>query len=201
MSEINKYRDLSNHDGITYTFMTERGKQELDYASYLADEELMAWVGDTSRYRLVLGRLIFSYTNDYLVRREKTLSFLRQMEEEKARNPLRFFAPSGLEATRYLNDFVNDLCILTAANRFGKTQTMLIKKLINSIPCDPNWEIFTRHGVKHRPFLGPKNVGLASYDFGFHRDTTLPMLLDWIPAKELGVYAKGYKGKGAKQVN
>lgn len=543
---LEKYRDLSNHAGIIYTFYTERGKQELTYGEYLADHELRALVNDTGRYRLILGRTIFSYTNDYLRTHQTTLTLLRDMEEEKRKNPLRFFAPSGKEALAFLNDWDNDLCILTACNRFGKaldddtiiptpygdiriadlkvgdivyggsgsacevsgvfpqgkkecykvefdngevslvasgdhlwkylrhnrafksrsktaydewevlttneilslqgekstsqnrgyiplagladndawcekqlpippyslgviigdgclagsdvrvssddpeiierverelgakanfyggydygltgceigknirnigmngkrswekfipqeyliapvddridllrglmdtdgcisfrggefctvsellardverlvrslggsaktsvcekyytykgkrlkgriayrvrvllwdinpfwvkrkhnawkfptrrrgrlvykitpvglrectcisvtssdntflagdyvvthnTQTMLVKKLINSIPCDPNWEIFSKYGVTYRPFYGPKNVGLSTYDFGFHRDTTLPMLLDWIPEKELGVYARAYKGKGAKQVN
>jgi hypothetical protein len=198
---IEDYRDLSGQEGITYTFMSERGRQDMDYVTYLSDLELREWINDIDRYRLMLGRTIFTYTHEYLSSHPKTFEFLKAMEVEKTRNPLRFFAPSGKEATDFLNDFENDLCILTACNRFGKTQTMLIKKLINSIPCDPNWEIFTKHGVKHRPFRGPKNVGLASYDFGFHRDTTLPMLLDWLPSNQLGVYARGYKGKGAKQVN
>jgi hypothetical protein len=126
---------------------------------------------------------------------------LKEYEFQLSENPLRFFAASGKQALDYLNDYENSLCILTACNRFGKTQTMMVKKMINSIPCDPSWEIFTKHGVKHRPFVSPKNVGLASYDFGFHRDTSLPMLLSWLPKHELGVYAKDYKGKGAKQVN
>lgn len=544
-NDIEKYRDLSNHEGIVYSFMTERGRQDYSYAEYLADTQLRGWLADPSRYRLVLGRTIFSYQPKYLSSHRQIANMLRKLEDEQQKNPLRFFAPSGLEATAFINDFENSLCILTACNRYGKaldddtliptpngdkrmgdlregdfvyggdgylctvtgvfpqgekecfevvfdngevslvasgdhlwkylrhnrafksrsrkhfdewevlttdeilslqgckstsqtrgyiplaavpnddnhdatlpispyslgaiigdgsvsgrdvrissadmevikrlegelgakanhyggydygltgcgiakkireigmqgkrswekyipeqyllaptsdridllrglmdtdgcksfrageywtvskqlsedvsrlvrslggsaktsvcqkhytykgekrsgriayrvrvlmwdinpfwlkrksesweaptrrrgrlvydikpvssrkctcisvnssdhtflagdyivthnTQSMLIKKLINSIPCDPKWEIFTKYGVKWRPFTGPKVVGMASYDLGFHRDTSLKMLLSWIPEKELGIYSKNYKGKGARQVN
>jgi hypothetical protein len=183
-----------------YTFISERGKQEISYAEYLSDIDLMAMVNDSARYRLVLGRMIFSYSMKYLQEHPRTMQYLRDIEAEKEKNPLRFFAPSGKEALDFINDYDNSLCILTACNRFGKTQTMLIKKLINNIPCDPSWEIFSKYGVEYRPFRGAKNVGLASYELDFHSDTTLPMLLDWLPQDQLGVYAKNYKGKGAKKV-
>jgi hypothetical protein len=198
--DIEQYRDLSNLEGIVYTFMSERGRQDISYAEYLADLDLRAMVNDQNRYRLILGRTIFTYSPKYLKQKPNVMNMLRDMEEEQRLNPLRFFAPSGQQALDYLNDYDSSLCILTACNRFGKTQTMLIKKLINNIPCDPSWEIFTKYGVKHRPFRGPKNIGLASYELDFHTDTLLPMILDWTPKNELGRYAKDYKGKGAKRV-
>lgn len=199
--EIKNYRDLSNLKGIVYTFCTERGQQDISYAEYLADDELREWVNDEDRYRLILGRTIFSYAPSYLMDHKNTRRFLGDMEEEQRLNPLRFFAPSGNVAVDFLNDYDNSLCILTAPNRWGKTQAMIVKKLINNIPCDPNWEIFTKYGVKYRPYRGPREIALVTYDLPFHRTTSLKMLLDWIPIKELGVYAKSYKGKGAKQVN
>jgi len=199
--ELEAARDLSNLEGIVFTFLTPRGKQEMGYAEYLADEELRGWVNDLSRYRLVLGRMIFSYDIDYLSCHPQTAQLIKDLEEEQKKNPLRFFAPSGKAALDFLNDFDSTLCIMTACNRFGKTQTMMIKKLINNIPCDPTWEIFTKYGVKWRPFRGGKELALATYDLPFHRSTSLPMLLNWIPEHELGVFSKRYKGKGAKQVN
>jgi hypothetical protein len=136
----------------------------------------------------------------YLSEKPTIAQNLRELESERDKNPLRFFAPSGKQALDFINDYDNSLCILTACNRFGKTQSMLIKKILNNIPCDPSWEIFTKYGVKYRPFRGAKNVGLASYELDFHTETLLPMLLDWLPKKELGKYAKDYKGKGAKKV-
>jgi hypothetical protein len=196
-----KCRNLANTEGILYRFHTERGFNEADYAGYLGDRWLRNAIGDKERYRLVAGRTIFSYTREYLSKHPRTLSLLAGLEAEIKANPVRFFAPSGRAAAEFLNDEENDLSILVACNRFGKTQTMLIKKIINSIPCDPKWEIFTEHGVKYRPWRGAVTVGLASYDFSFHRDTALSMLLDWLPERELGPYAKTYVGKGAKQVN
>ena len=200
LPDIEQSRDISNLDGIEYEFITERGKQSCSYGDYLKDEELRMWLGDQDRYKLILGNTLFSYPISYLQKRPSTMSALKEMEEEKRLNPLRFFAPSGKEALNFINDFDSTLCILTACNRFGKTQTMLMKKAINNIPCDPNWEIFSKYGVKHRPWRGAKNIGLASYELDFHSDTLLPMILDWLPVKELGKYAKGYKGKGAKRV-
>lgn len=196
-----KTRDLSNLEGIVYRFHTERGLVETGYRGYLCDEWLMGAVGDRGRYRLVVGRNIFSYTRAYLESHKKTLMLLSQLETDVRACPVRYFAPSGKAAVDFLNDEENDLSILVANNRFGKTQTMIIKKIINSIPCDPSWEIFREYGVRYREWTGPKVVGLASYDFSFHRDTSLSMLLDWLPEAELGPYAKGYSGKGAKVVS
>ena len=64
--DIEDYRDLSNLEGIIYTFITERGMQEMEYSDYLRDMELRSWISDTSRYRLVLGRTVFSFTPAYL---------------------------------------------------------------------------------------------------------------------------------------
>jgi hypothetical protein len=198
--DIEDHRDLSNHEGIEYEFYTERGFQCISYAEYLADLDLRAKINDMDRYRLVLGRTIYSYSMKYLAQKPEVRKILESLEEEQRLNPLRFFAPSGKQALNFLNDHDNTLCIMTACNRFGKTQTMLVKKLINNIPCDPNWEIFTKYGVNHRKFRGAKNIGLASYELDFHTDTLLPMILDWCPKKELGKYAKDFKGKGARKV-
>ena len=198
--DIEHQRDLSNLDGIIFTFITEGGKRDIEYKDYLKDNDLRDKINDGARYRLVLGRTIFSYTYSHLAAHPQAAQLMKDLEEEKGKNPLRFFAPSGKEALAFLNDFENDICIFTAPNRFGKTQTMLIKKLINCIPCDPSWEIFTKYGVKFRPWRGPKTVGFASYELGSHQSTILPMLLDWLPKSELGVYSKDYKGKGARQV-
>ena len=202
MSDLSRFeaaRDLGDSEGIQYTFLTERGTEVMEYSDYLSSK-IPDMINDTSRYLLVLGRMIFSYSMKYLAEHPTTASLVRELEEEKMRNPLRFFAPSGKTALEFLNDTENDVNILTAPNRFGKTQTMLIKKLINIIPCDPKWEIFSRYGVKHRQWMGPKTCGFASYELGSHQSTILPMLLSWLPEQELGPYSRRYKGKGARQV-
>ena len=141
-------RDLTNLEGIIFTFMSEDGRLDITYEEYLANADLREKVNDTDRYRLVLGRTIFTYPTFYLKSHPKTHALMIKLEAEKTANPLRFFAPSGKAALDFLNDTDNDVCILTAPNRAGKTQTMLIKKLINIIPCDPTWEIFSKYGVK-----------------------------------------------------
>jgi len=197
---IEDERDLSNLDGIEFSFITEEGIRNIEYREYLDDVNLRSKVNDGDRYKLVLGRSVFSYTTDYLKAHPKAMQLMRDLEEERRKNPLRFFAPSGKAALNFLNDEENDINILTAPNRAGKTQTMLIKKLINIIPCDPTWEIFSKYGVTHRAWRGAKTCGFASYELGSHQSTILPMLLDWLPKSELGNYSKDYKGKGARQV-
>ena len=98
LPDIEQSRDISNLDGIEYEFITERGKQSCSYGDYLKDEELRMWLGDQDRYKLILGNTLFSYPISYLQKRPSTMSALKEMEEEKRLNPLRFFAPSGKEA-------------------------------------------------------------------------------------------------------
>ena len=194
-------RDLSAHEGIVYTFMTDRGRFDISYSTYLKAPNLRAMINDRDRYLLVLGRTIFSYSPHYLTKHQKIKKMMGKFEREKRMNPLRFFAPSGKAALDFLNDEENDVCILTAPNRAGKTQTMIIKKLINIIPCNSRWEIFSKYGVKHRKWRGPKKCGLATYELASHSSTLLPMLLDWIPENELGIYSREYKGRGKKTVS
>lgn len=199
--QLEDFRDLHNLTGIVYTFMSEDGRVDMSYAQYLNDIDLRAKMANQSRYKLILGRTIFTYDMEWLKHRShaKIVQSLRNFEEDNRANPLRFFAPSGQEALDFLNS-EEDVSILISCNRFGKTQTMLVKLLIYSIHCDPNWEIFSKYGVKYVPWHGAVKSGLASYELDSHQKTILPMLLDWLPKDELGVYARDYKGKGAKQV-
>jgi len=199
--DIENDRDLSDLDDWNYTFIHDKGKTVCSYGEYLANTKLREMIHDAERYKLIIGNTIFTYSKAFLNKNADVATSMRQFSDAKMQNPLRFFAPSGKAALDFLNDYENDICIFTAPNRFGKTQTMLVKKILSSIPCDPNWEIFTKYGVKWRPFTGPKRIGLSTYDLGFHEETTLTILLDWIPKSELGVYATDYTGKGAKRVN
>ena len=80
--DIEACRDLSGHKGIVYTFMSERGRQEMSYGQYLSDEELRGWVNDPARYRLVLGRMVFTYDSKYLKEHPRTLQSVRELEME-----------------------------------------------------------------------------------------------------------------------
>ena len=122
--QIESFRDLSNLEGIEYEFYSERGKQVYSYAQYLADVELRSMVNDTNRYRLILGRTIFTYSMKFLQQKPSIMANLMDFEEAQRQNPLRFFAPSGKQALDFLNDYENSLCILTACNRFSNTQTL-----------------------------------------------------------------------------
>ena len=199
--DIEDARDLKNVDGFIFTFVGEWGRLDLSYAEYLKHKKLRECINDTNRYRLALGRTVFSYSFNFLKNNSDVTSNLKLLEKESKLNPLRFFAPSGRESLDFLNNSTDGIVILTACNRFGKTQNGIIKMLINTLPCDPTWEIFSKYGVKHVPYIGARVGGISSYELSSHEATLLPMLLNWSPTDQLGKYAKSYKGKGAKRVS
>ena len=59
-----------------------------------------------------------------------------------------------------------------------------------AIPCNPDWPIFTRHGVRYVPFTGPKELGIMSYEWDSFNKTIIPQVIQkWLPREELGKYA------------
>jgi len=198
---IEEARDLANLRGIIFTFVGEWGRLDITYKEYLAHEKLRACINDQTRYRMFVGRTIFSYSMNFLKSNSVVREQLKALEHEKIENPLRFFAPSGDQSLQFLNNTTDDIVILTACNRFGKTQNGVVKLLINTTPCDPSWEIFSKYNVTHIPFLSGRKAGISSYEMSSHSATILPMMLDWCPLEQLGKYAKNYKGKGGKTVS
>lgn len=71
----------------------------------------------------------------------------------------------GNDGVAFLNDWIHDICILLSGNQFGKTFIGAMWSILRMIPCDPNWEIFTKHGVEYHEWTGPKTWVIASYSW------------------------------------
>jgi hypothetical protein len=115
-------------------------------------------------------------------------------------NKLSFFLPHG-DGAAFLSDYESDVCLLTAPNQSGKSLNGAIWTLLRILPTDPEWPVFTQHGVKHPgKWHGPKTYVVTSYK----SDTAAELwqhYLDYAPRHELGQYAsdwgrrKGERGK------
>jgi hypothetical protein len=195
-------RDYPGLCNTEYYFITEHGRIDMTYAEYLFNKSMRMLVRDPDRYRLVVGRRIYSYDTKYLKDNPKVANALKALELEYKKNPLQFFMPNGEEALSFLNDDKSSVKMLVAGNRFGKTTHGIIDMILDIIPCDPNWKIFTENGVKYRPWKGvPQQWGVASYSWRHITMTIAPLLLQWIPDEFLGEYAINTANNKRKVVN
>jgi len=206
-----------------YTFVTEDGHQELTYEEYLGpfaeinrqmveetfsptkkdvanvkqfESDLMRKVKDNRRANLCLGSTLISYDDAWLREHPATEDEFRALEEEQRKNPLAYFMPHGAQLD-FLNDTTSTVKIAVAPNRWGKTVAMWLDILLDLIPCDPDWWIFSRHGVKWRPYAPPRNgwrAAMCTYTRALLEDTIWPGIIKlWTPREHLGEYAEGKK--------
>jgi len=195
----------------TYKFYTEDGYFEIEYSDYLGDfgkthedSELMEKVKNrVGRENLYLGRTIVSYDKEWLKEHPAEQEMVDYLREEQNTNPLQFYCPNGLNMRRFLNDTEHDIKGLLAGNRTGKTTAGWIDLLLDIVPCDPTWKIFTEHGITWRPFAPPKDgfvTAIASYERVNIESTIWPQVVRlWTPLPYLGNYV--IEGKGRKKIN
>ena len=177
----------------TFTFTTEDGQQKLTYSDYLKDEYLRKRIVDHNLYRLFLGRWVFLIDRKALKDNKELYDNIRGLEEYSRQYPIAFFCPSGKGGLDFLNDTETDIKAIVAPNRTGKSVTGIVDDLLDLIPCNKDWPIFTEFGVKYRPWTGPKNLVLCTYQLSLHKSVIWPELRKWIPLTELGAYATGNK--------
>jgi hypothetical protein len=178
---------------VNYTFITEDGTFKMDYADYLKNDELMLKVNapPSERKRIIMARTIVSYPLAILDRDKTKADAVAGLEYMIDENPLRFFSPSfirGGGALDFLNDSKTDVKLLIAGNRRGKTAHGVVDILLDAVPCDPSWEIFTQCGVKYRPFSGGLHCGYATSDWKVMQRVLWPEIRKWIPKAQLGAY-------------
>ena len=176
---------------MEFTFFTERGRQTLTYGQYLCDPYLRECIADQTRLRLNLGLSILSYDRTWLDAHPHEGASVLALEQEYLANPLQFFMPSHLDgggALGFLNDDQNSIRALYAGNQRGKTQTGIVDILLDAIPCRPEWAIFAQHGVKYRPWTGPKQIGMATSEWTVMDRVLWRRLRDTIPKEQLGDY-------------
>jgi phage terminase large subunit-like protein len=153
-------------------------------------------------YRLFVGKEKFEFPYERLKSDAKLRATVEKLEQEVASNRLRYYVPACSKGKRdddvvgFLNDQVSDAKIMLAPNGVGKTCAAMIDLLMDLMPCDPSWEIFTTHGVKWREWGGPKRAAIGTYQMALHKRTIWPELKKWVPRDQLAVYVKkDNKGK------
>ena len=197
----------------TYFFYTEDGCQEMTYAEYLGDypetgemSPLMLKLRDRVKNEiLLLGRTIIAYDKRWLAGNKTERSTFNALKKEQEDNPLQFFCPNGPQQLAFLNKG-NDYSIsgIIAPNRSGKTTVAWIDMLLDIVPCDPKWRIFTHHGVNWRPYAPPSDgfvTAIASYELVNLQSTIWPQVIrKWTPRKFLCEYAS-YGGGIPRTIN
>jgi hypothetical protein len=186
--------------GIKFEFFTDAGHFKMDYSDYCKNEDLMRAVQDKRRVFMNLGLRIFSFDREWLEQHPAQKKFVESVRAEYEANPLRFFLPhcAGSENFdtpnhRFINDAGNIYTAMLAGNRFGKSTSAIVKALLTFavIPTDPEWECFKDHGIIHRPWTGPKEIGVASYNWDNIDETVWPQVVRaWVPRNELQHYAE-----------
>ena len=172
------------------TVITEDGQEQMSYKDFLSNKKLFDMTHDQSRYLLVLGNTLLTFDKKYLADNDQARQLVAMLENERHKNGLQFFAPSGSAITDFINDSYNTITGIIAPNRNGKTVSAIVKWLIRSIECKKDWKIFSEHGIEWQPYYGPKEVGIATYQWAQHKRVIWPELSRWIPREELGNYAK-----------
>ena len=189
---------------LIWTIITENGEEKMTMAEYNKRHDLQALVGlqaATPRDRRVVfvGTTIISYPVDMVEKDEEKRMIIEALEREVESNPLKYFVPQDDDILRFLNDgsIAESLKLLTAPNGIGKSVTGWIDVLLDIVPCDPSWPIFTKHGVKHRRYIGPYTKGgvaIVTYEWENHITTIWPQIVRrWTPKDALGDYADGGK--------
>lgn len=159
-------------------------------------------VVDGKMYRLWVGREKFEFEYERLKTDPQLRATVEALEKTLGANRLRYYVPSDSggkrenDALGFLNDWTADAKMMMAPNGCGKTAAAIVDLLLDLIPCDPTWEIFTQHGVKWREWGGPKRAAIGTYQMALHKRTIWPELKRWVPRHELGMYVKkDSKGK------
>ena len=194
---------MNLHETNSYRIANEDGEGVLSYLELL-DSPIIESIRDAndqgSHVALYLGRTVFVYPKTYLLQSKIVAETFREMEMAWIRNPLQFFAPSGPGATEFVNDLSSKICFITAGNRSGKTATAIIKMILGSIDTNPNWPIFTEHGVNWRQGR-VHNIGIGSYEWGNHKKTLGPELLKWLPHEVCPDYIPKKRGCMGKRIS
>ena len=89
---------------------------------------------------------------------------VKQYLEMFDRNRLSFILPHG-EGKEFINDYENQICLMTAPTRTGKTYIGAAFSCIRLIKCDPSWHTFQHHGVICPEYRGKRRMVFSSYEW------------------------------------
>lgn len=135
--------------------------------------------------------------------------------EEYKRNPLAHFLPHGVawcdkervyadgdlvlpasdypkeygnDGVAFLNDRTSDGSIVEGCNQGGKSALLAAWTGFRVIPCQPDWPVFTKHGVEYHEWEGPKTWVMGSYSWD-NVVTLFERVQFFFPDSELRQYA------------
>lgn len=196
---------------MIYTFVTEDGETKCTLKEYHTKDALMEKIGliaapPADRKTIFAGTTIYSFPYERLDTDKKLARIVQAVEEMVAKNPLKYFVPQNEKIRDFLNDVSDSsLKVLVAPNGIGKSVAGFIDILLDIIPCDPKWPIFTECGVKWRPYRENRivhGVGIVTYEWVNHESTIFPQIIQrWTPPEFLGDFKYGGKSTPNWRVN
>lgn len=156
-------------------------------SEYRGNVELVKLVNDRKRVRLVMGSTILTYDKMWLRTHDRAKREFMNLAKMHNAHPVAYFCPHG-DGSSFLNDMGSSVKSLVCPNQVGKTTHMIVDLILSAIPCNPDWWIFTRHGIEYREWGGPIKINIASSTFEIVRTTISEELMKWLPRGELGAY-------------
>ncbi len=186
------------------SWTTEDGSEKLSIADYEAKAKLRKLFGRQStppigRRTLWLGRNVFSYSDEYLKQAHRVRSALDDAERMYLANPLKYFIPHEQTVVDFLNwradDGMGTFKVLHAGTGSGKTWAGAACWLLDIVPTEANWPIFT-FGVKRRAHKTYDRGGIAivTYQRQNHENTIWPQVIAKLcPREHIEDYLTGKK--------
>ena len=95
-------------------------------------------------------------------------SDVRNALVEYEKNRLSFFLPHGPKkggGLDFINDYKNEICLLTAPTRTGKSSVGTAFSSIRTYKCDPSWHCFQNHGIICPDYRGKRRLVISSYEW------------------------------------
>ena len=176
-------------DEPVYNFYTDDGEASLTYPEYLSEKLLRGRINNRKAFaRFIMGREIFCFAKSEIRDNKSIRDTFMGAQVEFKKCPIRWFDPSGPGARGFLNDTTSEIKALIGANQTGKTATGVIDDILDIVPCDPKWEIFTQYGVSWRPWRGddrPIILATLNYTWKHVNSINWPRLKQWIPVEFL----------------
>jgi len=174
----------------------------LTYAQYMADAALRQRINERDNYyTLFLGATVVSLSPEWIAKHEQEYAGFQAHEHAQKFNPLMYYMPNSVEQLEFINDDECDVTAIVCGNRMGKTTSLFVKACFAMplISCDPAWPCFVAHGIKYRPWRGPKKLALFAYNALNLADSVwTDTVRKWLPDHELGLLGRNYTGPGHK---
>ena len=192
-------------DDVVFTFVTEDAPQggfKLTHADYLKRPKLRAQIGRQAtpprgRRTVFLGQHIISFSNRFLKEHVKVQRDFEEAERLYLSNPLKYFVPAHQTSIDFLNwGGPNSLKVLHAGVSSSKSVSGVVDWLLDIVPTEADWPLFTVFGVKRREHRVMEQGGVAvvSYEKKNLQNSLWPqVIMRWCPPEHIQDYVDGKK--------